>query len=220
MESTLYYGNSWIRQLNSRTGQLADLVVSCFLKISKRCMTCVFFYTVWPMVPMPTCNSHSSQIGPYQVIRVIPPVNYVLQKSNNSSPFIIHVDKLKKCFSEPQQRSSLQCTTSDWNTTTPYLLMSGTSGIVVIRVSTDSFEQDPPDCFSVTETKNVLLFVWNAECLGTLSYANVWTKTVIVSLLYGVQKKRLGEQIVCPLVQHSFWGEIIVAISRPSMETV
>ena len=37
--------------------------------------------------------------GPYLVIREIPPVNYVLQKSQRSTPFVVHCDKLKKCFS-------------------------------------------------------------------------------------------------------------------------
>jgi len=35
--------------------------------------------------------------GPYEVIRAIPPVNYVLQKSPRSKPFVAHADKLKKC---------------------------------------------------------------------------------------------------------------------------
>jgi len=37
--------------------------------------------------------------GPYLVIRVIPPVNYVVQKSQRSRPFVVHCDKLKRCFS-------------------------------------------------------------------------------------------------------------------------
>ena len=36
--------------------------------------------------------------GPYLVIRVIPPSNYVLQKSPRSKAFVVHTDKLKKCF--------------------------------------------------------------------------------------------------------------------------
>ena len=36
--------------------------------------------------------------GPYLVIRIIEPVNYVLQKSVKSKPFVVHADKLKKCF--------------------------------------------------------------------------------------------------------------------------
>ena len=39
-----------------------------------------------------------SYIGPFLVVRVIEPVNCVLQKSAKSKPFVVHVDKLKKCF--------------------------------------------------------------------------------------------------------------------------
>ena len=38
--------------------------------------------------------------GPYVVTRVIPPVNYVLQRSSKSKPFVAHADKLKKCYSQ------------------------------------------------------------------------------------------------------------------------
>ena len=44
-------------------------------------------------------------VGPYRVVKVIEPVNYVLQKSPKSAPFVVHADKLKKCFSP---------TTPDW----------------------------------------------------------------------------------------------------------
>ena len=37
--------------------------------------------------------------GPYMVVRVIQPSNYVLQKSARAKPFVVHADKLKKCFS-------------------------------------------------------------------------------------------------------------------------
>jgi hypothetical protein len=37
-------------------------------------------------------------VGPYLIIRVIEPVNVVLQKSSQSKPIVVHVDKLKKCF--------------------------------------------------------------------------------------------------------------------------
>ena len=33
-------------------------------------------------------------------MKVIEPVNYVLQKSPKSAPFVVHADKLKKCFSQ------------------------------------------------------------------------------------------------------------------------
>jgi len=39
--------------------------------------------------------------GPYRVMRVIPPVNYVLQKSPRAKPFVVHADKLKRCYSTP-----------------------------------------------------------------------------------------------------------------------
>jgi len=39
-------------------------------------------------------------IGPYLVVRIIEPVNCVLQKTAKSKPFVVHVDKLKKCYGE------------------------------------------------------------------------------------------------------------------------
>jgi len=38
--------------------------------------------------------------GPYLVVRIIEPVNCVLQKSAKSKPFVAHVDKLKRCYGE------------------------------------------------------------------------------------------------------------------------
>ena len=37
--------------------------------------------------------------GSYLVVRKIEPVNFVLQKSPRAKPFVVHVNKLKKCFS-------------------------------------------------------------------------------------------------------------------------
>ena len=39
-----------------------------------------------------------SYIGPFLIVRVIKPVNCVLQKSAKSKPFVAHVDKLKRCY--------------------------------------------------------------------------------------------------------------------------
>ena len=39
--------------------------------------------------------------GPYRIVRTIPPVNYVLQRSRRSKPFVVHADKLKRCHSPP-----------------------------------------------------------------------------------------------------------------------
>jgi len=36
-------------------------------------------------------------LGPYLVIRVIEPVNFVIQKSSRAKPFVVHDDKLKRC---------------------------------------------------------------------------------------------------------------------------
>jgi hypothetical protein len=36
--------------------------------------------------------------GPYLIVRVIAPVNYVLQKSARSKAFVVHADKIKKCY--------------------------------------------------------------------------------------------------------------------------
>ena len=40
--------------------------------------------------------------GPYEVIviQIIPPVNYVLQKSPKPQPLVAHADKLKRCYSQ------------------------------------------------------------------------------------------------------------------------
>ena len=37
--------------------------------------------------------------GPYLVVRVIEPVNYVIRRSARAKPFVVHGDKLKRCFS-------------------------------------------------------------------------------------------------------------------------
>ena len=39
-----------------------------------------------------------SYVGPYLIVRVIEPSNCVLQKSAKSTPFVVHVDKLKRCY--------------------------------------------------------------------------------------------------------------------------
>jgi len=36
--------------------------------------------------------------GPYWIVRSIPPVNYVIQRTERSKPFVVHMDKLKKCY--------------------------------------------------------------------------------------------------------------------------
>ena len=38
--------------------------------------------------------------GPYLVVRAIPPVNFVLQKSARAKPFVVHVDKLRECYND------------------------------------------------------------------------------------------------------------------------
>lgn len=39
-------------------------------------------------------------IGPYLIVRCIPPVNYVLQRTRHSKPFVVHADKIKRCYGE------------------------------------------------------------------------------------------------------------------------
>jgi len=39
-------------------------------------------------------------IGPYFAVRIIEPVNCVLQKTAKSKAFVVHVDKLKRCYGE------------------------------------------------------------------------------------------------------------------------
>jgi len=36
--------------------------------------------------------------GPYLIVRAVEPVNSVIQKSPRSKPFVVHMDKLKRCF--------------------------------------------------------------------------------------------------------------------------
>jgi len=38
--------------------------------------------------------------GPFRIVREIPPVNFVLQKSPRSAAFVVHTDKLKLCHSD------------------------------------------------------------------------------------------------------------------------
>ena len=39
-------------------------------------------------------------IGPFLIVRKIEPVNFVLQRSSRAKPFVVHVNKLKKCFGQ------------------------------------------------------------------------------------------------------------------------
>jgi transposase InsO family protein len=59
---------------------------------------------VWYWYPRRyTKRSHKWQkmyVGPYLIIRAIEPVNFVIQKSPQSKPLVVHVDKLKKCYGE------------------------------------------------------------------------------------------------------------------------
>jgi len=41
--------------------------------------------------------------GPYLIVRCLPPVNFVLQKTAKSKPFVAHADKLRKCSSPVPQ---------------------------------------------------------------------------------------------------------------------
>jgi hypothetical protein len=41
-----------------------------------------------------------SYVGPYLIIRAIPPVNFVIQKSARGKPVVVHIDKLKKCYGQ------------------------------------------------------------------------------------------------------------------------
>ena len=37
-------------------------------------------------------------IGPMVIVKRLGPVNYLIQKSRNSLPFVAHIDKLKRCY--------------------------------------------------------------------------------------------------------------------------
>ena len=39
-------------------------------------------------------------IGPYEVIKALPPAEYVIRKSKRSEPMVVHADKLKICYSD------------------------------------------------------------------------------------------------------------------------
>jgi hypothetical protein len=41
-----------------------------------------------------------SYVGPYLIVRAIPPVNFVIQKSARAKPVVVHADKLKKCHGQ------------------------------------------------------------------------------------------------------------------------
>ena len=41
--------------------------------------------------------------GPFLIVREIPPVNFVLQKSPKTKPFVVHGDKIKRCYSDTPQ---------------------------------------------------------------------------------------------------------------------
>ena len=60
---------------------------------------------VWYYYPRKFTNKspkwQRNYTGSYRIIRVIPPVNFVLQKSQRSKPFVVHADKLNKCHSPP-----------------------------------------------------------------------------------------------------------------------
>ena len=60
--------------------------------------------------------------GPFLVVRVIQPSNYVLQKSARSKTFVVHADKLKKCLGDtPQSWLSDQVTTATTGPIPPVL---------------------------------------------------------------------------------------------------
>ena len=60
-----------------------------------------------------------SYTGPYLVIRIIEPVNYVLQKSARAKPFVVHADKLKKCIgTTPASWLAVPTTVADADSTT------------------------------------------------------------------------------------------------------
>ena len=39
-------------------------------------------------------------VGPFLIVRFIAPVNYVLQRSARSKPFVVHADKIKRCYGD------------------------------------------------------------------------------------------------------------------------
>ena len=52
--------------------------------------------------------------GPFRVVKMLSPVNALLQKSAHSKPFVAHVDKVKVCY---ETESSAQVSVTDGCTT-------------------------------------------------------------------------------------------------------
>jgi len=69
--------------------------------------------------PSKSVKWQRSYTGPYLVIRKIEPVNVVLQRSRKAKPFVVHINKLKKCLGD----------------TPPSWLISSGSGDTVPEVS-------------------------------------------------------------------------------------
>jgi len=40
-------------------------------------------------------------MGPFKVTRIMPPSNAVIQRSKRTQPFVVHVEKLKRCYKVP-----------------------------------------------------------------------------------------------------------------------
>ena len=61
---------------------------------------------VWCLANRPRskkgCKWRSPYDGPFQVIKLLGPVNIEIRRSAKSRPFIVHVDKLKPCISSEQ----------------------------------------------------------------------------------------------------------------------
>jgi len=44
-------------------------------------------------------------IGPYEVVKALPPADYVIRKSKRSEPMVVHADMLKMCYSDTSTTS-------------------------------------------------------------------------------------------------------------------
>jgi hypothetical protein len=83
--------------------------------------------------------------GPFLVVDIINPVNYVIQKSPRANRQVVHVDKLKRCYFE---------TPSPWTTGRPEQPDEQSDGAIVFN-GQDGVEQTERDVATTGEAEGV-----------------------------------------------------------------
>jgi transposase InsO family protein len=95
--------------------------------------------------------------GPYLITRVIPPCNYVIQKSSRSRPIVTHTDKLKACLGDTPK----SWLTDEGGESPEEDKMSDVEGVDDLfeggggNVATDRRDEDRPDHRPATPDKEV-----------------------------------------------------------------